>query len=438
VLAFAAGFIVGGLLREAVLLPWLRELEYNDPRTTPPLGELEPTNWGGANQPSGKADSPDWWPTGFTTDLPNYPSKIDIGYLRVGYALDENDAPYIESSVFVEHATRNDLVVGTIVERTEQLDPNFTYITRQTFTNIALDGSREDILQLISDFEVRRGPARFDISPLAGPSPGRPYPAAPSSPGLPNPFRPAPEELPQIAPKPFDPWDLPFPYFIPSTPPQTLPQPEPVRRTLPSTPTIPQTIPKPAPVPQIAPKPATTPRPVPVPIPLLPNFQPAPAPLPPVTQAPAGLEVPWPGADPIGQPSKRPPPTLTGIATELGKLEQKMAQIGDRGPGTGGPGFDLQDLIDAIKEQITEPEEYIYPAGSYVLEPVCDYDTEGNLLSPISAEWPAGEGRIPEILGRLGAIAELLQIHKELRQPVCRGNPPQGQPVTVTFEEEPA
>jgi hypothetical protein len=163
----------------------------------------------------------------------------------------------------------------------------------------------------------------------------------------------------------------------------------------------------------------------------------APASAPPVIPVPPGLEIPWPGADPIGQPSKRPPPTLDGIAKELGKIEQKVAQIGERGPGTGGPGFDLQDLIDAIKEQITEPEMYIYPAGSYVLEPVCDYDEEGNLLRPISAEWPAGTGRIPEILGRLGAIAELLNIHKQLKQPICRRKPPQGQPVTVTFEEEP-
>jgi len=241
-----------------------------------------------------------------------------------------------------------------------------------------------------------------------------------------------------VTPRPSDPWDLPFPYFTPSAPPQTLPQPQPVRRTLPRTPGIPQKIPTPAPVPTIIPDPARTPRPVPAAIPMLPNFLPAPAPVSPVVQVPAGVEVPWAGAEPVGQEAKAPPPTMTGIASELGRIEQKLAQIGAQGPG-----FDLPGLIEAIANLINNQPDYNYPAGSYLMEPVCDYDANGDPAPAREVSWPAGVGELAEIRERLDAIAELFQVSKELRQPVCRGGnsggpSPQGQPVTVTFEEEPA
>jgi len=434
VLAFGAGFIVGSILREAVLLPWLQELEYNDPRITPPLGELEPpptpTNWGGANQPSGGAVSPEWWPTGYTTDLPNYPSLITLDSSKTNYQNDENGEEYV-TTIQNDQARFNNYVVGSIGAVSEVLSL-FGY--RITFYNISPTGVRNEFSQFIGNYSSRPGGFRIGLSPLAGPSPGRPYPAAPSSPGLPNPFRPAPEEIPRPRQIPALPGIAPQPNTTPATKPQTLPQQQPARPTLPTTPGIPQTVPRPVPAPAIPAQPATTPRPVPVPIPLLPNFQPAPAPLPPVTQAPAGLEVPWPSADPIGQPSKRPPPTLTGIATELGKLEQKVAQIGARGPG-----FDVPGLLEAIGNLINDPPEYNYPAGEYTLPPICERDSEGRPLPAKRAQWPSGSGEIAELRAKLDALAKLVRFHKEWKQPICppERSMPQGQPVSVTFEQIP-
>jgi hypothetical protein len=55
-------------------------------------------------------------------------------------------------------------------------------------------------------------------------------------------------------------------------------------------------------------------------------------------------------------------------------------------------------------------------------------------------EWEGGSGEIVEVNRKLDALAELFQVHKELRQPVCRGalavGQRRGRPVTVTFEEE--
>jgi hypothetical protein len=84
---------------------------------------------------------------------------------------------------------------------------------------------------------------------------------------------------------------------------------------------------------------------------------------------------------------------------------------------------------------IPDPPVYTYPAGSYVLEPVCEHDEEGNPLPGREVNWPGGTGELSEVQEKLDAIAELLQISKELKQPVCYRRRPAGEPVTVTFEE---
>jgi hypothetical protein len=146
------------------------------------------------------------------------------------------------------------------------------------------------------------------------------------------------------------------------------------------------------------------------------------------------VEVPWPGADPIGEPAKRPAPNLDAIATELGRIEQKVAQGFGRptGPGLGA----IEALLRRILDE--EDDEYTYQAGSYQLHRVCEVDDNGNPLPPLSAPWPAGVGSLAELGAKIDAIALLLQHHKVIKQPVCapaRLPAPQGRPVTVTFEE---
>lgn len=115
-------------------------------------------------------------------------------------------------------------------------------------------------------------------------------------------------------------------------------------------------------------------------------------------------------------------PDLQGIAEEVGRIEFKLALVlGDL--DQMGP-FDLPP--------------FTYGPGAYTLEPVCEVDSQGIPAPAREASWPGGSGELAQLGAKIDALAELLQFHKELKQPICRGNPPAGQPVTVTFEEEPA
>ena len=172
----------------------------------------------------------------------------------------------------------------------------------------------------------------------------------------------------------------------------------------------------PALLPRIAPMPA---RPIPQYLPEtspqgLPQLAPAPEPL----------------ATPTGQrqygprtvPSQGVRPDLQGIAEEVGRIEFKLAMV------LGG--------IDQMGPPDLPP--YTYGPGAYTLEPVCETDSQGVPAPAREASWPGGSGELAQLGAKMDALAELLQHHKELKQPICRGARPIGQPVTVTFEEEPA
>jgi hypothetical protein len=145
------------------------------------------------------------------------------------------------------------------------------------------------------------------------------------------------------------------------------------------------------------------------------------------------VEVPWPGGPTIGDPSKRPASTPAGTARELGRLEEKLGALG------GAGGFDLASLVEAIRDLLPGPPGYTFSGGVYTLEPVCETDSDGKPLPARVVEWGGGDGEIVEVNRKLDALAELFQVHKELRQPVCRGglitSQRRGRPVTVTFEE---
>ena len=170
------------------------------------------------------------------------------------------------------------------------------------------------------------------------------------------------------------------------------------------------------------------------PIPLLPNGQPAPDTAAPPQPWPPNLEVPWPNADPIGQTAAQPRPDLASIARELGRQEQKLAQLG---AGKGGP--DLGKLLEQIADLLPDPPAYSYAAGEYLLHPVCEVDANGDPLPPKRAQWPAGTGEFAELRAQVDAIAKLIQFGKIWKQPICppERSAPMGAPVTVTFEEVP-
>lgn len=252
--------------------------------------------------------------------------------------------------------------------------------------------------------------------------------------------------------------------------------PEQVRPRVPA-PVAPSVAPAPAPVPalpQVAPVPAEAqPLPVPVPVPGgLPGGKPSRPPLvrpgPTVTPgggtstgqaAPQPITAggvrpqlpPAPGTTATGttvMPGGQqlapngPRPTPQAMATELGKLEQKL----ELALAPDGP-LSLLELLNKVIDQVENIEflierlfpqgPYEFPAGAYQLAPICDRDSEGELVPPLQAPWTGGEGELTELRQKLDALAQLIQHHKTLKQPTCggRGSGPASN-VTVHFESD--
>jgi len=240
--------------------------------------------------------------------------------------------------------------------------------------------------------------------------------------------------------------DLP-PLSFPAVPevapaPLSLPQPE-VAVPVPLPLIAPVTQPGPAPS-APAPGEATRPAVAPSPAPMRPQtpagpvvevvngsvVAPAPAPTP---STPTGSVIPWPGGPTVGGPGQSPQPTLTGIAQEVGRIERKIDSI--MAPRPAGPSGDPGNWMDQL-DDLWDFLERVEPGGSYELRGVCEVDENGEPVETVVEHpWPPGLGSNLGVTGRLDAIAAMLQTHKELRQPICRNPKPQGESVTVQFEE---
>jgi hypothetical protein len=133
---------------------------------------------------------------------------------------------------------------------------------------------------------------------------------------------------------------------------------------------------------------------------------------------------------PVGFPSEFPRADLTGIAQEVGKIEQKVLQLLNRPPIEP---FDPDTL--EILGQILNFLSSVYGPGSYEIQGPCEVGPEGDPPAPLVAAWSGGIGQLDQLEKKVDAIAELLQYHKNLKQPICRRSI-SGTPVTVLFEEE--
>lgn len=249
--------------------------------------------------------------------------------------------------------------------------------------------------------------------PPTGPDPAfEPWPLPEIKPAAPVPLPPLPQPAPQPQPQEepeAEPLPLPAPVPSPGTSPGTAqpsrpPLAPPVPQIRPSRPTGPDQPTQPDGRPQERPREQTRPRDVGV--------------------------ISVPGGE-VGQEAARPRPDLVGIASELGRLEQKLEislQLQQDGGGASEPNPLLEEIADLLKAA--------YPAGSFQLFPACDRDAQGEPLPPAVAPWPAGTGPLELLSRKVDALADLLQAHKDFRQPVCRSKPI-GEEVTVTFEEVP-
>jgi len=243
-------------------------------------------------------------------------------------------------------------------------------------------------------------------------TPGQPFPGVPVEPGqVPGP---GPSPGPGPAPGPG-----------PSPGPGPAPGPGP----------SPGPAPGPGPSPGPSPGPGGVPQPGPGAVPTtIPGLVPLPIPAPTPT-TPADQHFPVPGGAPVT--GNGPRATLQGLAQELGRQEQKLARLMNEGRGPGGSPIDWGDLLDKLR-QLVALLLTADGAGAYTISSPCNIDgTTGEPAEPLRAEWDATIGEIPALRKRLDALAELLQHHKDLPQPICARPRPAGDPVTVTFEQIP-
>jgi hypothetical protein len=157
-----------------------------------------------------------------------------------------------------------------------------------------------------------------------------------------------------------------------------------------------------------------------------------------------GVALPVPGAIPqtgvettfggvqIGSIAQAVPATLTAVAAEVGKIEQKL-EIMSRMPAIDVDPEDWLSILRQIYEFLTS----FFPAGGYEISGPCELpDENGNPPDPLVATWSSGVGGISKLDSKIDALAQLIQHHKNLKQPTCgRVRPGPGGGVTVNFEE---
>lgn len=124
---------------------------------------------------------------------------------------------------------------------------------------------------------------------------------------------------------------------------------------------------------------------------------------------------------------------LTAIAQELARVEQKTARILEgiednvRGDVSLG---DLLALLTPLLDLLLNQRD----GGAYELSSPCEVDESGVPLEPREASY-AGGYVIDNISSKVDAIAQLLQHHKDMKQPNCDGSELPSTNVTVQFTE---
>lgn len=262
---------------------------------------------------------------------------------------------------------------------------------------------------------------RLDGSALE-PLPYIPYIPGPVQAPLPSPEA---EPVPTPSPKPSQvPRPLPFPSpALPGTPGTAAP---PVTDPVPQEPgpQRPPTV-RPLPLPPVFPRPENAPGAQP-----LPNGLPVPQTPAPVAVTPPDAHYPVPGAPPVT--GNGPRPTPEGIAQELGRLEQKLARLSDPGPEGPGDGSDRLQLISDLINRLIEFATSMTSGGAYSLSSPCELDENGDRIVS-SVEYSGDTNAIGVLGNKIDALASVLQVHKDLKQPICKQAPAVGQPVTVNF-----
>lgn len=249
-------------------------------------------------------------------------------------------------------------------------------------------------------------------------------------------FGPVPEPIP-LPTYPVQPQTLPVVPDAPVLPdPEVVPEPG---RPLAPNPTITVPVPRPFAPPWVTPgggsqsNPSIFPGPTGQPTrPTLPDSTVQPTQPGPVTQTQPGSIVPWPGAPVIPGTGVGPRPDLTSIAQEVGRIERKIDLMNT--PGSGQNGFENLAELLGLLAQIWELLSAQASGTTFTLDSPCEVDDEGVKLPPIEVEAPGGLTYFEALTNRMDALAELIQVHKNLKQPGCKHRLA-GEIVTVNFEQ---
>lgn len=150
----------------------------------------------------------------------------------------------------------------------------------------------------------------------------------------------------------------------------------------------------------------------------------------PVAVTPPDAHFPVPGAPPVT--GNGPRPTPEGIAQELGRLEQKVARLSNPQTDATGDASDRIGLALKLLGDIVEFFNSITAGGGYALSSPCEVDEAGNRI-PVQVNYAGAPTALGVISNKLDAVAALLQVHKDLKQPICRQTPAVGESVTVQF-----
>lgn len=243
----------------------------------------------------------------------------------------------------------------------------------------------------------------------------------------------------------------PVPFYSRAPGAESLQKPAAAPASAPAVPAVaPAEVPAPAPLPAAVPLPGGAPLLTPQRKPGGVGFKPQPARAPaiPATAQPLGpdakpatpLPVPPPVTPPgttvlpggIDLPANGPKPTLQSISKELGKIEKKAEILLARPQPDLGIG-DLTDLLQLLMSFLEEP----YEGGEAQLSSPCEKGPDGSPLPATTVSWGAGVGRFNEMRAMLMTVMSLLQVSKDLKQPICQPSRATGNPFTVVFEEVP-
>ena len=150
----------------------------------------------------------------------------------------------------------------------------------------------------------------------------------------------------------------------------------------------------------------------------------------PIAVTPGDAHFPVPGGAPVLGNGPQPKPET--IAQELGRLEQKLARLSDPGPGGPGDGSDRLQLLSDLIGRLIEFATSMTSGGGYSLSSPCELDENGERIVS-TVEYPGATNSLGVLGNKIDALAGVLQVHKNLKQPNCKQPAAVGQPVTVNF-----